>query len=87
MATKANLQVIGANKDGSFTVQGKDATSVQVLAAAIGRVEGLNVIKAWPRRKGGRDYPELRHTTLAESKPHLEAAMGKENRISLGLAR
>jgi len=87
MATKATIQVVSVNSDGTFTVQGKDAVSVQVLSAAVGKLDGLKVIKGWPRRKGGRDYPDLRPTTLAESKPHLEAAMGKANRISLGLAR
>lgn len=62
MATKGRIQVIATTKAGEFIVQGVDTASMQILAEAIGRAEGLKIEKAWPRRRGGADYPKLKLT-------------------------
>lgn len=60
MATKGKIQVVSANKDGTFTVQAVGAGSAQLMSKARGRVDGLEIKAAWPRRRGGADFPDLR---------------------------
>lgn len=60
MATKARIQVLGMTREGKFIVQGTDVAATQLLAKAQGRPDGLRIEAAWPRRRGGSDYPTLR---------------------------
>ena len=64
MATKGRIQVVGFTVlKGECVVRAADPATVQILADALGRTEGLKIEKAWPRRKGGRDYPKLKLAT------------------------
>jgi len=67
VATKGRIQVVSIGRNGEFIVQGTDLASTQLLSEAVGRIDGLEVRAAWPRRRGGRDYPKLKLTPTQEA--------------------